>query len=80
MLDCSFGDIAGPVEGKLLDHRPLKLNKDDFERVRRIPYKKVGGSFFQFLCDYSFPFDHNFELYVLGGQLPCLGRCKSRAE
>ncbi|XP_047096148.1 DNA (cytosine-5)-methyltransferase 1-like [Lolium rigidum] len=45
MLDCSFGDIAGPVEGKLLDHRPLKLNKDDFERVRRIPYKKVGANF-----------------------------------
>ncbi|KAK1605224.1 hypothetical protein QYE76_028897 [Lolium multiflorum] len=44
MLDCSFGDIAGPVEGKLLDHRPLKLNKDDFERVRRIPYKK-GANF-----------------------------------
>jgi hypothetical protein len=50
MLDCSFGDIAGPVEGKLLDHRPLKLNKDDFERVRRIPYKKVGGSFFSSFC------------------------------
>ncbi|KAM0847949.1 hypothetical protein ACQ4PT_054711 [Festuca glaucescens] len=40
MLDCSFGDIAGPGEGKLLDHRPLKLNKDDFERVKQIPYKK----------------------------------------
>ncbi|KAM0825172.1 hypothetical protein ACQ4PT_069745 [Festuca glaucescens] len=44
MLDCSFGDIAGPGEGKLLDHRPLKLNKDDFERVKQIPYKK-GANF-----------------------------------
>ena len=43
MLDCSFGDEAGPGEGNLLDHRPLKLNKDDYERVMQIPYKKVGG-------------------------------------
>ncbi|KAK1605857.1 hypothetical protein QYE76_029530 [Lolium multiflorum] len=44
MLDFSFGDQAGPGEGKLLDHRPLKLNKDDYERVRQIPYKK-GANF-----------------------------------
>jgi DNA (cytosine-5)-methyltransferase 1 len=43
MLDFSFGDQAGPREGKLLDHRPLKLNTDDYERVKKIPYKKVGG-------------------------------------
>jgi hypothetical protein len=43
MLDFSFGDQAGPGEGKLLDHRPLKLNTDDYERVKKIPYKKVGG-------------------------------------
>jgi hypothetical protein len=29
-----------------LDHRPLKLNTDDYERVKKIPYKKVGGWFF----------------------------------
>jgi DNA (cytosine-5)-methyltransferase 1 len=42
MLDYSYGDQAGPGEGKLLDHRPLWLNKNDYERVMRIPYKKVG--------------------------------------
>jgi DNA (cytosine-5)-methyltransferase 1 len=29
-----------------LDHRPLWLNKNDYERVMRIPYKKVGVWFF----------------------------------
>lgn len=27
-----------------MDHRPLKLNKDDFKRVRQIPYEK-GANF-----------------------------------
>ncbi|XP_047043493.1 DNA (cytosine-5)-methyltransferase 1-like [Lolium rigidum] len=44
MLDFSFGDQAGPGEGKLLDHRPLKLNTDDYERVKKIPFKK-GANF-----------------------------------
>ncbi|KAM0917706.1 hypothetical protein ACQ4PT_009169 [Festuca glaucescens] len=44
MLDFSFGDQAGPGEGKLLDHRPLKLNTDDYEWVKKIPYKK-GANF-----------------------------------
>ena len=43
MLDYSFGDKTGPGEGKLMDHCPLKLNKDDYERVKRIPFEKVGG-------------------------------------
>ena len=43
MLDWSFGDEAGPDEGKLLDHQPLRLNNDDYERVQQIPVKKVGG-------------------------------------
>ncbi|XP_037458716.1 DNA (cytosine-5)-methyltransferase 1-like [Triticum dicoccoides] len=41
MLDYSFGDNKCPSEGKLLDHRPLKLNKDDYERVKQIPYQKA---------------------------------------
>ncbi|KAI4979519.1 hypothetical protein ZWY2020_016272 [Hordeum vulgare] len=43
-LDYSFGDKTGPGEGKLLDHRPLKLNEDDYERVKQIPLKK-GANF-----------------------------------
>ena len=42
MLDWSFGEEAGPDEGKLLDHQPLRLNNDDYERVQQIPVKKVG--------------------------------------
>jgi len=42
MLDSSFGGEAGPEEGKLLDHQPLRLNNDDYERVKHIPVKKVG--------------------------------------
>jgi hypothetical protein len=37
----SFDDKIGPEEWKLLDHRPLKLNKDDYERVKKIPYKSI---------------------------------------
>ncbi|CAD6262317.1 unnamed protein product [Miscanthus lutarioriparius] len=44
MLDWSFGDEAGPDEGKLLDHQPLRLNNDDYERVQQIPVKK-GANF-----------------------------------
>ncbi|EMS48088.1 DNA (cytosine-5)-methyltransferase 1 [Triticum urartu] len=44
MLDYSFGDKTGPGEGKLMDHCPLKLNKDDYERVKRIPFEK-GANF-----------------------------------
>ncbi|XP_073358964.1 DNA (cytosine-5)-methyltransferase CMT3-like [Aegilops tauschii subsp. strangulata] len=44
MLDYSFGDNKGPSEGMLLDHRPLKLNKDDYERVKQIPHQK-GANF-----------------------------------
>jgi hypothetical protein len=43
MLDYSFGGEAGPDEGKLLDHQPLRLNNDDHQRVQQIPIKKVGG-------------------------------------
>ncbi|KAE8778225.1 DNA (cytosine-5)-methyltransferase 1 [Hordeum vulgare] len=42
-LDYSFGDKTGPGEGKLLDHRPLKLNEDDYERVKQIPLKKAAN-------------------------------------
>jgi hypothetical protein len=38
MLDWSFGEEAGPDEGKL-----LLLNNNDYERVQQIPVKKVGG-------------------------------------
>ncbi|KAG2550081.1 DNA (cytosine-5)-methyltransferase 3-like isoform X2 [Panicum virgatum] len=44
MLDWSFGEEAGPDEGKLLDHQPLRLNNDDYERVQQIPVKK-GANF-----------------------------------
>ncbi|CAN6311686.1 unnamed protein product [Urochloa humidicola] len=44
MLDWSFGEEAGPDEGKLLDHQPLRLNNDDYERVQQIPFKK-GANF-----------------------------------
>ncbi|CAL4940942.1 unnamed protein product [Urochloa decumbens] len=44
MLDWSFGEEAGPDEGKLLDHQPLRLNNDDYERVKQIPVKK-GANF-----------------------------------
>ena len=41
-----FEEVVGfentpPGEAKLFDHRPLKLNQDDFERVQKIPKKKV---------------------------------------
>lgn len=42
MLDYSFGDDTCPEEGKLLDHQPLRLNQDDYDRVQQIPIKKVG--------------------------------------
>ncbi|KAK3157308.1 hypothetical protein QOZ80_2AG0119120 [Eleusine coracana subsp. coracana] len=44
MLDYSFGGEAGPDEGKLLDHQPLRLNNDDHQRVQQIPIKK-GANF-----------------------------------
>uniref|UniRef100_A0A453MQU2 DNA (cytosine-5-)-methyltransferase n=1 Tax=Aegilops tauschii subsp. strangulata TaxID=200361 RepID=A0A453MQU2_AEGTS len=44
MLDYSFGDKTGPGEGTLMDHCPLRLNKDDYERVKRIPFEK-GANF-----------------------------------
>ncbi|KAJ1295811.1 hypothetical protein BS78_01G251500 [Paspalum vaginatum] len=44
ILDWSFGGEAGPEEGKLLDHQPLRLNDDDYERVKCIPVKK-GANF-----------------------------------
>ncbi|XP_062200415.1 DNA (cytosine-5)-methyltransferase 3-like [Phragmites australis] len=44
MLDYSFGGEAGPDEGKLLDHQPLRLNNDDYQRVQQIPVKK-GANF-----------------------------------
>nr|CAB3495094.1 unnamed protein product [Digitaria exilis] len=44
MLDWSFGERTGPDEGKLLDHQPLRLNNDDYERVQQIPVKK-GANF-----------------------------------
>ncbi|KAF0929707.1 hypothetical protein E2562_023054 [Oryza meyeriana var. granulata] len=44
MLDNSFEGTAGPDVGMLLDHQPLKLNEDDYERVQQIPIKK-GANF-----------------------------------
>jgi hypothetical protein len=40
--DYSFRGDDPSEEGKLFDHQPLKLNKDDYERVQRIPVKKVS--------------------------------------
>uniref|UniRef100_A0A0E0NRX5 DNA (cytosine-5-)-methyltransferase n=1 Tax=Oryza rufipogon TaxID=4529 RepID=A0A0E0NRX5_ORYRU len=42
--DYSFRGDDPSEEGKLFDHQPLKLNKDDYERVQRIPVKK-GANF-----------------------------------
>ncbi|XP_078429548.1 DNA (cytosine-5)-methyltransferase CMT3-like isoform X2 [Wolffia australiana] len=36
--------IRAAMPGKVYDHRPLKLNEDDYERVRMIP-KKKGANF-----------------------------------
>ncbi|KAG8088009.1 hypothetical protein GUJ93_ZPchr0010g7296 [Zizania palustris] len=44
MLDNSYEGKDGPDVGKLLDHQPLKLNNDDYERVEHIPVKK-GANF-----------------------------------
>lgn len=62
MLDYSFGDDTCPEEGKLLDHQPLRLNQDDYDRVQQIPIKKVGDWIvsvlvlpFCLLCDHAGP-------------------------
>ncbi|KAF0915338.1 hypothetical protein E2562_035561 [Oryza meyeriana var. granulata] len=44
MKDYSFHGDDPSDEGKLFDHQPLKLNKDDYERVQQIPVKK-GANF-----------------------------------
>uniref|UniRef100_A0ACD5ZS57 Uncharacterized protein n=1 Tax=Avena sativa TaxID=4498 RepID=A0ACD5ZS57_AVESA len=44
MLDDSYGERVCPTEGKLLDHQPLRLNKDDLARVQQIP-KEKGANF-----------------------------------
>uniref|UniRef100_A0ACD6ACE7 Uncharacterized protein n=1 Tax=Avena sativa TaxID=4498 RepID=A0ACD6ACE7_AVESA len=44
MLDYSYGDDNCAEEGKLLDHQPLILNRDDHDRVLQIPVKK-GANF-----------------------------------
>jgi hypothetical protein len=36
MLDYLFGDKTVPAEEKLLDHRPLRLNKYDYEHIKQI--------------------------------------------
>jgi hypothetical protein len=36
MVYYSYGEKVCPKEGKLLDHQPLRLNKDDFARVKII--------------------------------------------
>jgi DNA (cytosine-5)-methyltransferase 1 len=51
MLDSSFEGKDGPDLGKLLDHQPLKLNKDDHERVQQIPVKKVVSCTALVLCE-----------------------------
>ncbi|XP_047092351.1 DNA (cytosine-5)-methyltransferase CMT1-like [Lolium rigidum] len=43
IMDDSLGD-ATHKKVQLFDHQPLQLNKDDYERVRRIP-KKKGANF-----------------------------------
>nr|XP_051198653.1 DNA (cytosine-5)-methyltransferase CMT1-like isoform X3 [Lolium perenne] len=43
MKDYSHGDVT-PKEGQLFDHQPLQLNRDDYERVQKIPIKK-GANF-----------------------------------
>uniref|UniRef100_A0A0E0KAT0 Protein kinase domain-containing protein n=1 Tax=Oryza punctata TaxID=4537 RepID=A0A0E0KAT0_ORYPU len=44
MYNYSFRGDDPSEEGKLFDHQPLKLNKDDYERVQQIPVKK-GANF-----------------------------------
>lgn len=46
MYQCNVGDIVNFFAGLelndlLFDHRPLELNEDDYQRVCRIPKKKV---------------------------------------
>jgi len=68
MLDWSFGGEAGPDEGKLLDHQPLRLNNDDYERVQQIPVKKVCGLI---ACPLSFLLLKQSLLFLItGSQLP----------
>ncbi|KAF8718335.1 hypothetical protein HU200_025314 [Digitaria exilis] len=44
MMDYSFDGEADSGESKLFDHQPLRLNDDDYERVRQIPLEK-GANF-----------------------------------
>jgi DNA (cytosine-5)-methyltransferase 1 len=44
MLDYSYEHKVCSEDGKLLDHQPLQLNKDDLARVQQIP-KKKGANF-----------------------------------
>lgn len=36
-----MGDGDKKYNEKLFNHRPLKLNTDNYQRVQQIPYKKV---------------------------------------
>jgi DNA (cytosine-5)-methyltransferase 1 len=45
MVYYSYGEKVCPKEGKLLDHQPLRLNKDDFAHVHQIPMEKKRANF-----------------------------------
>jgi hypothetical protein len=70
MLDWSFGEEAGPDEGKLLDHQPLRLNNDDYERVKQIPVKKVGGLIVLLCLPLLFVLKQSSLFPMTGSQLP----------
>lgn len=69
-----FAELLGasenpkPSEHLLYDHCPLKLNDDDYQRVSRIPKKKVFSSaihFMQYLLYCIFISLNIFHLYIV---------------
>lgn len=58
-------------ESLLHDHRPLELNTDDYQRVCRIPKKKVFVDYLGFICRKMFPrfFVNNDYILLLGWML-----------
>lgn len=43
MLDYSYEDATpSPKACQLFDHQPLALSNDDYERVKRIPFRKAS--------------------------------------
>lgn len=67
-----FSETLVPLDGgdaspsrKLYDHQPLNLNEDDFERVSRIPKKKVRLFFGFIFCGTCFKHLSKHLLFML---------------